>query len=251
MVDFKYADSFLGDSVDKQLHIEFDGGTITNEEIHSENFELSEGLCSSEQLRFGACESSSIKFRISNITTALKDKALTVTETLDGKTDVSFPFGQYKVYSDKPTADRRYRDITAYDAMYDILHAEVKEFPKTEAGDRYLLLSEDACEIVKKILRLNPFGEFLFQDENTRKRISENGFNHKLSRICEAVGIPRRSMHKLRKTYGTTLLDSKVAESIIMEQMGHSDIKTTRKYYYYSNQNRAEKLEQLNRVRIG
>lgn len=126
----------------------------------------------------------------------------------------------------------------------------VKEFPKTDAGDRYLLLNDAAYETVRKILRLNPFGEYLFQDENTRKRISENGFNHKLGRICAAIGIPRRTMHKLRKTYGTTLLDSGVDESLIMEQMGHADIKTTRQYYYYSNQSREEKLEQLNRVRI-
>lgn len=33
--------------------------------------------------------------------------------------------GVYKVDSDVPTADRRCRDIVAYDAMYDILNAEV------------------------------------------------------------------------------------------------------------------------------
>lgn len=124
----------------------------------------------------------------------------------------------------------------------------VKEFPKTDAGDRYLLLNDVAYETIKKILRLNPFGEYLFQDEYTHKRISENGFNHKLGRICEAVDIPRRTMHKLRKTYGTKLLDSGVDESLIMEQMGHTDIKTTKQYYYYSNQSHEEKLKQLNRV---
>ena len=131
MVDLKYAGLFLADSGDRQLKIDFDTGTITNTDLHFENFELSENLCSSEHLRFGACESSSIKFRISNMTTALKDKWLAVTETLDGNTDVSFPFGVYKVFSDKPTADRRYRDITAYDAMYDILHAEVSGWYNT------------------------------------------------------------------------------------------------------------------------
>ena len=127
----------------------------------------------------------------------------------------------------------------------------IKEFPKTDAGDRYLLLNNVAFETVIKILRINPFGEFLFQDEITNKRISENGFNHKLRRICKAIGIPERTMHKLRKTYGTVLLDSKVDESLVMEQMGHADIKTTRQYYYYSNKSRKEKLEQLNKVRIG
>lgn len=128
MVDFKYADLYLKDSVDKQLSISFDGGEITNTELHQGRFELNESLCSEKQLRFGSCESSSIKFRISNIFTQLAGKWLTITETLDGKTDAVFSFGKYKVNSDKPTADRRYRDIVAYDAMYDILIAEVSEW---------------------------------------------------------------------------------------------------------------------------
>lgn len=128
MVDFKYADLYLKDSVDKQLSISFDGGEITNTELHQGRFELNESLCSEKQLRFGSCESSSIKFRISNIFTQLAGKWLTITEALDGKTDAVFSFGKYKVNSDKPTADRRYRDIVAYDAMYDILIAEVSEW---------------------------------------------------------------------------------------------------------------------------
>ena len=126
----------------------------------------------------------------------------------------------------------------------------VRDFPKSDAGDRYLLLSDKAYDTVKKILRLNPFGEYLFQDEKTHKRVTENGFNHKLNRICTAVNIPVRTMHKLRKTYGTTLIDHGVSDSIITEQMGHADIKTTRQYYYYSNQSNGEKLEQLNRACI-
>lgn len=131
MVDYKYAELFLQDSKDRQLHIDFDSGTITNEEIHSENFELNESLCSEKQLRFGSCEASSIKFKISNIFTPLAGKWLTVTETLDGKSDASFLYGKYKVYSEKPTADRRCRDVVAYDAMHDILTADVSNWYNT------------------------------------------------------------------------------------------------------------------------
>ena len=42
--------------------------------------------------------------------------------------DEPYQLGEYKVYSDKPTADRLYKDIVAYDAMYDILNAEVSEW---------------------------------------------------------------------------------------------------------------------------
>ena len=128
MVDSPLFELFQDDSVDKQLKIEFDGGVITNEELHSQEFELSESLCSESELTFGSCEASSIKFKISNIFTPLKDKWLTVSMTLDGNTEEPFLIGKYKVYSDVPTADRRYREVSAYDAMYDIINADVADW---------------------------------------------------------------------------------------------------------------------------
>ena len=122
------ASLFLDDAVDKQIKIEYDDGTITNKELHFEEIELVERLCSESQLRFGACESAMIKFRISNEGISLKDKWLAVTDTLEDDITRLFALGNYKVDSDKPTADRRYRDIIAYDAMYDIINAEVSKW---------------------------------------------------------------------------------------------------------------------------
>lgn len=99
--------------------------TFNNQDIDWENFELTESLCSESELRFGCCEASTLKFRIHNTFIPLKDKRLIVTETLEGHVDAPFQFGRYKVFSDVPTADRLYRDITAYDAMYDIINSSV------------------------------------------------------------------------------------------------------------------------------
>lgn len=125
MVDYKYSDLYKRGSTDKQLRIEFEGGVITNTDIHSENFELHESICSESQLTFGTCESSSIKFRCSNIFRPLKGMQILVSEVIERNTDTPFVFGRYKVYSDVPTADRNWRDITAYDSMYDIVNSEV------------------------------------------------------------------------------------------------------------------------------
>lgn len=125
MVDYTNFDLYTEETVDKQLVISFDGGTITNEDLHQEEFELTESLCSDSQLTFGSCEASEVKFRISNVFTSLKDKWLTITQILNGDTENPFQFGRYKVYSDKPTADRSYRDVVAYDAMYDIINTDV------------------------------------------------------------------------------------------------------------------------------
>lgn len=133
MVDYKYKDLFLKSHIDKQLKIAADDGsfTATNEDIHFEDFELTESLCSDSELRFGSCEASMVKFQIRNAFIPLAGKWLTITETLDGNTDVPFQYGRYKVFSDVPTADKEYRDITAYDSMYDIINADVAEWYNT------------------------------------------------------------------------------------------------------------------------
>ena len=128
--------------------------TITNEQICSEQMSLEESLCSDEQLMFGACESSCFKVRIVN-SGSFEGKTLTVTQKIsqsyvnlidsdnneildhDGEnivvanrsgTDTDVPFGIFKVFSDKPSNDRMWRDLVCYDAMYDILNADVTEW---------------------------------------------------------------------------------------------------------------------------
>ena len=119
-----------------------------------------------------------------------------------------------------------------------------KEFAKTDAGNRMLYYSDTVNWTLMQIQKLNPHGEFLFM--NNGKRIRENTFNKRLSSICDILQLNHRSTHKIRKTYGTTLLDNKVDDSTVAEQMGHSDIATTRKLYYFSNKSKETKIKQIN-----
>lgn len=130
MVDYTLQDLFYRQNVDKQFIITTDDGsvTITNTELHQESFELTESLCSENELTFGACEAATVKFTISNIFTSLKDKWITVKIILDGNSDNSFILGRYKVVSDKPTADRIKREIEAYDALYDVINTDVVDW---------------------------------------------------------------------------------------------------------------------------
>jgi integrase len=120
---------------------------------------------------------------------------------------------------------------------------EVSELPKTDAGYREIILPPSAEWTISKILELNPNGEYLFMEKG--KRIRENTYNKRLNLICETLGLAHRTTHKIRKTYGTTLLDNDVNDSFVAEQMGHSDISTTRKLYYYSNKSYQTKLNQI------
>lgn len=138
MVNYQYAELFKKDSIDKQLTIETDDKTtkITNIELHQEQFELTESICSESELTIGSCEAAVLKFTVSNIFLPMKDKMITVKTVIDNNTANPFQIGRYKVYSDTPTADRTKRDIVAYDALYDVINADVAEWYNTLLPDK-------------------------------------------------------------------------------------------------------------------
>lgn len=120
---------------------------------------------------------------------------------------------------------------------------DVKEYPKTEAGDRYVIINDNAQNTIDCIKSARWNGEYLFMENG--RRIRSNGFRRKLERVCHDLNIKYKSNHKIRKTYGTILIDSGVDDSIVAEQMGHADISTTRKYYYFSRKSEEKKREQI------
>lgn len=138
MVNYQYAELFKKDSIDKQLTIETDDKTtkITNVELHQEQFELTESICSESELTIGSCEAAVLKFTVSNIFLPMKDKMITVKTVIDNNTANPFQIGRYKVYSDAPTADRTKRDIVAYDSLYDVINADVAEWYNTLLPDK-------------------------------------------------------------------------------------------------------------------
>lgn len=138
-----------------QLLITANNGTIlTNTEIASESFSLTEMISDSAQLRFGGCNASQFRIRIRSSVTDLTDKTLVVRlfafedsdirivddngtakaynvrteeyEALDN--DDSFLFGTYTVKTDKPTPDKSYRDISAFDAMEKVINSDVAQW---------------------------------------------------------------------------------------------------------------------------
>lgn len=121
---------YFKEYADKQMLISLDGTKIAfdNSMIESEAFEMDESLCSESELKFGSCEANSVKFTVHNTPGSIVGKNITITETVDGDTENPFQYGKYKVYSDVPSSDRTKREITAYDAMYDIINADVKSW---------------------------------------------------------------------------------------------------------------------------
>lgn len=125
MQNYEYSSLFWDSSVDKQLVMKYDNARIDNSILCSEEFEFTESLCSEESLTFGCCEASVIKFRVLNVVTPLKGRTLDVSLIIGGHTDKPYRLGRFKITDDVPTADRDYRNITAYDAMYYIINTDV------------------------------------------------------------------------------------------------------------------------------
>lgn len=107
----------------------------------------------------------------------------------------------------------------------------VKEFPKSEAGVRTVVIPDDYLWLCSQIRMLNPFGEYVFTD-SSGKRLTTNCIRRRQEKNCKKLGIYRKSPHKIRKTYGTILLDHNVDNRLIMEQMGHTDIACTENHYH-------------------
>lgn len=123
---------------------------------------------------------------------------------------------------------------------------EVRDFPKTEAGVRKIVIVENLKPILRKLRTLNPFTEYVFTKggEVMKKCVPSSS----LRRMCDRAGIPRRGMHVLRKTYSTRLLNANVDEAVITNQMGHTDIATTKGHYYYNDKAFDKMAESIGRV---
>lgn len=123
----------------------------------------------------------------------------------------------------------------------------VKEFTKTESGMRDIILSDGGKETLRRLVNRNPKGEYLFEN-SSGVRIRGNTFNKRLDIVLKNLNLHHRSIHKLRKTYCTMLIDAGCEDSVIMNQLGHASIETSRKYYYFCNRTKKHQTEQVQKA---
>lgn len=130
MINSSLKEKYWDSSTDKQMVISVVGTNqkIDNSMLEIGTFALEESLCSESELKFGACEANCVKFTARNTAGNIIGKTISIEETIDGDSQNSMPYGVFKVASDVPTSDRTKRQITAYDAMYDIINTDVKSW---------------------------------------------------------------------------------------------------------------------------
>lgn len=130
MINSSLKEKYWDSATDKQMVISVVGTNqkIDNSMLEIGTFALEESLCSESELKFGACEANCVKFTARNTAGNIIGKKISIEETIDGDSENPMPYGVFKVASDVPTADRAKRQITAYDAMYDIINTDVKSW---------------------------------------------------------------------------------------------------------------------------
>lgn len=127
----------------------------------------------------------------------------------------------------------------------------VKEFPKTEAGWRTVAVPTEWWWLLEKIRMMNPWGEWCFISEDPRnrgERMRNSVFEKRLLKLNTDLHIYHKSPHKIRKTYGSILLDESVDQNLIIQQMGHTSIGVTEKYYHRNRKSLDKKVEVLDAV---
>ncbi len=123
---------------------------------------------------------------------------------------------------------------------------EVRDFPKTKAGVRDVVVPDDYVWLLDELCKDRTSGYVFVGDDG--KRFTTNVFRRRLERVCKAVGIPARSPHKIRKTYGSILLDHNVDARFVISQMGHTDLGVTENHYHRNRRSNEEKSEILSKI---
>lgn len=160
MISYINEELFEQNSISKQFIITDNNSiNLTNEDIHIDGIELSESINSEDDLKFGSCITSTLRFTTSNTADLFKDKYLTFSIILDEDTENPFVVGTYKVVEETLTADRSKKEITAKDFIYEINNADVVSwydslsFPMTLAQFRasffsYMGIEEKTATLV-------------------------------------------------------------------------------------------------------
>lgn len=109
---------------------------------------------------------------------------------------------------------------------------------KTIQGNRNVYLTTIARDILEQIRLCNEQKgydntDYIFLNENGR--VTAPSLDKRIRRYCRRIGIPEKGMHKIRKTYISTLIDAEdININYIREQVGHADERTTYGNYCFN-----------------
>ena len=122
----------------------------------------------------------------------------------------------------------------------------VKMFSKTQAGNREIVVPSNYQWLLRDLKVYSENKEWVFMEKD--KRLTTLLIRKRVYKMCKDTNIYKKSPHKIRATYDTILLDAHLDKRFIKDQMGHSDITTSEKYYHRNRKSIEKKSEIINNI---
>jgi integrase len=116
-------------------------------------------------------------------------------------------------------------------------------FAPKDYEEREIPLPPDLVQILRTLPQNS---DWVFASRNGN-RLGRNEMLRRLKSVAESAGVKQATVHKFRHTYATRLLEDGCDVVTVQHLLGHSDLKTTRKYLS-PDQDRARKA--VNRLTL-
>ena len=147
------------------------------------------------------------------------------------------------------STETKYFERASDGTRTDVMRYHVQDTTKTINSVRKIPLIPESIYLLRMIKEHHEYmgydSEYIAYDGATT--ILSKSIERTIYRLCELCDISRFSSHKIRKTFASELHKSGVPSKYITDLMGHSDIRTTEKYYILSYEDALDELRQIMR----
>ena len=104
--------------------------------------------------------------------------------------------------------------------------------------DRYTMLSEKAAVFIKEYYEYFKIDSWIFPGQDSMRHLTIRSAQHIFDKAVRNAGITKNlSIHSLRHTFATHLLENGTDVRYIQTLLGHSNIRTTERYTYVAKRN--------------
>ena len=121
---------------------------------------------------------------------------------------------------------------------------EVVDYLKQNGNPRDVLITKECFDLQRETRKMQ-FKKGIDANGLLFRVKTPNNISCKLARICKELGIDKRSPHKGRKTYISTLLNKGLDPDFVRTQVGHRDLQTTLNSYAFSTTRKEKQLDAL------
>ena len=104
--------------------------------------------------------------------------------------------------------------------------------------DRYTMLSDKAAFFINKYFECFNIDNWIFPGQKEEKHLSVRAAQHIFSNAVEKASIDKKiSIHNLRHTFATHLLETGIDIRYIQSLLGHANLRTTERYTHVAKRN--------------